>query len=72
MKTVSWIGILILVLGIASLLIPLPRVHDHGIKVGNESVDIITRHDEKAPPVVTALLIAAGGALLILGLVKTR
>ena len=67
MKASFWIGLALLVAGIALLLVPLPRTERDGVKVGGLSVGIETRHEEKAPPMVSAAMILAGAGLMIAG-----
>lgn len=47
MKALFWIGLVVLILGIASLVVPIPRSEREGINVGGVSVGIETQHDEK-------------------------
>ena len=67
MKASFWIGLALLLAGIALLLVPLPRTERDGVKVGGLSVGIETRHEEKAPPMVSAAMILAGAGLMIAG-----
>jgi hypothetical protein len=67
MKALFWIGLVVLVLGIASFFVPLPGSERDAVKIGGLSVGIETRHDEKAPPAVGAIMILAGAGLLIAG-----
>lgn len=65
MKPLFWIGIVVLILGIASLLVPIPRSEREGFKAGGVSVGIETRHEEKVSPIVSAVMILGGVGLLI-------
>jgi hypothetical protein len=67
MKALFWIGIVVLILGIASLVVPIPRNEREGFKAGGVSVGIETRHDEKVSPIVSAVMILGGAGLLIAG-----
>jgi hypothetical protein len=67
MKPLFWIGLVLLILGVVSLLVPIPRNQRDGVSVGGVSIGIETRHDEKAPPVVSAALILGGVGLMIAG-----
>ena len=64
MKPLFWVGMVLLILGVTSLLVPIPRNQRDGVKVGGVSIGIETRHDEKAPPAVSAVMILGGLALL--------
>ena len=67
MRPLAWIGIVVLVLGMLSFVVPIPTSHSHDLKIGDASVGITTHHDEKLPPVVGGVLCAAGVVLLIAG-----
>lgn len=65
MKMMSWIGLVVLILGIASLVIPIPQTDHDGFRAGPVSVGIETSHTEKLSPIVSAVLILGGAGLMI-------
>jgi hypothetical protein len=67
MKPSLWIGLALLMAGVVLLLVPLPRTERDGVKVGGLSVGIETRHEEKAPPMVSAAMVLGGVGLMIAG-----
>lgn len=67
MRILLVIGIILLVLGVASLFVPVPVREKHGIKAGPVSVGVETTEHEKVHPAVSAVLIAGGVVLLIAG-----
>jgi hypothetical protein len=67
MRSLAWIGIVVLVLGILSFVVPVPISHTRDIKLGDASVGITTHHDEKLSPVVGGILCAVGVVLLVAG-----
>jgi hypothetical protein len=67
MKPLSWIGTILLVLGIASLFVPIPHSEREGFKAGGLSASIETRHQETVSPIVSGVLILAGAGLMIAG-----
>lgn len=67
MKPLFWIGIVLLVLGVASLVIPIPQSQREGISAGGMSMTVQTQHSEKVSPVVSAVLILAGAGMLYAG-----
>jgi hypothetical protein len=67
MKPLFWIGLVTLILGIASLLVAIPRRERDGVNVGGVSIGIETRHDEKVSPIVSAVMILGGAGLMIAG-----
>ncbi len=60
MKTLFFIGLIVLVLGIVSLAVPIPRSERGGISVGGVSLGVETRHDEKVHPALSAVMILGG------------
>ncbi len=67
MKTLFWIGLVVLVLGVASLVVPIPRTEKEAVKAGPISMEVQTKHDEKVSPIISAVLILAGAGLMIAG-----
>ena len=67
MKMLLFAGLLMIVLGIASLVVPIPRTETQGIKAGDVNIGVQTSHSERVSPVISALLIAGGIALSIAG-----
>ena len=67
MKPHFWIGLVLLMLGVVSLLVPIPRNQRDGVSVGGVSIGIETRHDERVSPIVSAVMILGGAGLMIAG-----
>ena len=65
MQALFWIGLVVLMLGITSLLVPIPRNEQGGLTVGGVSVGIETRHSEKVSPIVSVGMILGGAGLMI-------
>jgi prolipoprotein diacylglyceryltransferase len=70
MKSIFWIGLAVLIMGIASLLIPIPRSEKEGFRAGRVSVGIETHHEEKVSPIVSAVMILVGAGMMIAQRVK--
>ena len=70
MKLLFWIGIFVLIVGIASLVVPIPRNETKGFKAGGVSIGIQVRHDEKISPAISAVMILAGAGMMIAAKVK--
>ncbi|HEY3927482.1 MAG TPA: hypothetical protein VGL89_03820 [Candidatus Koribacter sp.] len=68
MRTLAIIGIVVLVLGILSFVVPVPRSERHGVKMGDASVSVTTHHQQMLPPAVGGTLCVVGAVLLIFGL----
>ena len=71
MKMLLFAGLLLLVLGIASLVVPIPHSETEGIKIGGANIGVQTSHSERVSPIVSTVLIAGGIALTIAG-ARTR
>jgi hypothetical protein len=71
MKAVLWIGIVVLILGVVSLVVPIPRNEREGFKVGGMAVGVETRHEEKVPPFVSAVMILGGVGAMVVGKMKS-
>jgi hypothetical protein len=67
MKILLFAGLLVVVLGIASLIVPVPQSETHGIKAGDVNIGVQTHHSERVSPIVSVVLIAGGIALAIAG-----
>lgn len=71
MKALLWIGLVVLILGVASLLVPIPRTEREGFKAGGVSVGVETRHEETVSPIVSAVMILGGVGMVIAAKVRT-
>jgi hypothetical protein len=72
MRALLVIGVILLLLGIASLFVPIPRRERHGFDAGSISVGVTTTQHERVPTAVSAVLIAGGVVLMIAGGRKRR
>jgi hypothetical protein len=57
----------VLILGIASFLVPMPHSENHGIKAGDMSIGVQTTHNEKVSPIISAVLVLGGAGMMIAG-----
>ena len=67
MRILFTIGALLLVLGVASLFVPIPHRERAGIRAGDISLGVETTTREKVHPAISAVLIAGGVVLLYAG-----
>jgi hypothetical protein len=58
-------GLVVLVLGIVSLFATFPQRERHGLKAGDVSLGIETQHNEKLPPLISAVLILGGAGMMM-------
>jgi uncharacterized membrane protein len=71
MKSVGFIGVLLLVLGLLSFVVPIPQSENHGVKIGDTKIGVQTQTSQKLPPAVGIVLMAGGVLALVLGGRKT-
>jgi len=67
MKVLLFVGLILIVLGVASLVVPIPHTQTEGIKVGGASLGVQTSHSERVSPLISVVLIGGGIALSIGG-----
>ena len=67
MKMLFWIGLAVLILGIVSFFIPVPHTETSGIKAGDINIGVQTRHDEKVPYWISAVVIIGGISMMLAG-----
>lgn len=67
MRTLLIIGLILLVLGLASLVVPIPRRERAGIEAGPISLGVETTRRETVHPGISAALIVAGAGLMVVG-----
>jgi hypothetical protein len=67
MKGLALLGVVLVVLGLLSFVVPVPHSEDHGVKVGDAKIGIETHSSEKLPPAVGLVLVAGGVISLVAG-----
>ena len=71
MKALFVAGIVLLVLGVLSLVIPIPHSEHSGIQAGGLHMGVETHYDEKVSPIISAALILGGVGMMIAGKQKS-
>jgi hypothetical protein len=71
MKGLTLVGLLLLVLGILSFVVPVPHSENHGVKIGDAKIGVQTSSSEKLPPAVGIVLLLGGVAVIIAGARKS-
>jgi uncharacterized membrane protein len=71
MKALPLVGVLLLVLGVLSFVVPVPHRENHGVKIGDAKISVETENSEKLPPAAGIVLLAGGVVVLVLGLRKS-
>jgi hypothetical protein len=72
MKARFWAGIAIVVLGLASMFVSVPRSERRQVSSGDLSIGVELQHRARIPPAVSAAIIVLGGALVLSGVPITR
>lgn len=67
MKVLLGLGIVLLLLGVASLFVPIPQRERHGVEVGRVSLGVEMTNRETVHPAISALMIGGGIALVLVG-----
>jgi hypothetical protein len=65
MRGLFWLGLIVVIIGVALLFVPIPRSEKHGVKAGDISFGVETRSQEKLPPAVNAVIVLAGVGIMI-------
>jgi uncharacterized membrane protein len=71
MKGLTLLGILLLVLGALSFVVPVPHREDHSVKIGDAKIGVQTQNSEKLPPAAGIVLLAGGVVALVMGMRKS-
>jgi hypothetical protein len=67
MKAIFWVGAVVLVAGILSFVVAIPQKETHGVKVGDASIGVTTKSEQKMSPIVGGILCAVGAVMMIAG-----
>jgi len=67
MRALTWIGVLLLVLGIASFFVAIPQKERQGVKLGGASVGVETTSSQHLPRWASAVLLVGGILVIALG-----
>jgi hypothetical protein len=71
MKLLFAVGLVALILGILSFVVPIPQKEDHSLQVGDAKIGVQTEHSEKVSPIVGVVLILGGAGMMIAGRGRT-
>jgi hypothetical protein len=67
MKALMVVGVLVLVLGVISFVVPFPHSEHHGVSLGDAHVGVTTHDDAKIAPAISIVLVIVGAGLMIAG-----
>jgi hypothetical protein len=67
MKSLYILGVALLLIGLLSFVVPIPRHEDHSVKIGDAKIGVKTERSEKLPTAASAVILGAGVLVLFLG-----
>jgi hypothetical protein len=67
MKILTVIGVVLLLLGVLSFVVPVPHGEEHSVKIGDAKLGVQTEKSERLPVAASIVIVAAGSICLILG-----
>ena len=67
MKPIFWIGLIVLILGVLSFLVPIPHKERQGFSAGGVSLGVETQHSQTVSPIISAVMILGGAGMMIAG-----
>jgi len=67
MKILTVVGVVLLLLGVLSFVVPVPHREEHSLKIGDAKLGVQTQSSERLPLGASIAIVAAGTACLILG-----
>lgn len=68
MKALPLVGVLLIVLGVLSFIVPLPHQEKHGVSLGDAKFSVQTEHSQLLPSAVGVILVGGGVVALVFGL----
>jgi hypothetical protein len=63
MKVLLWVGVILVVLGIASFFVPIPQREKESVSAGGVSIGVETTHSQPLP-VAASVAMVIGGSLM--------
>jgi len=67
MKVLFLVGLVVLILGLVSFVVPVPTREREGVRIGGVSIGVETKHDEKVSPILSAVMVLSGAGMMIAG-----
>jgi hypothetical protein len=67
MRALFWVGLIVLIAGIASFFVAVPQQHEEGVKIGGASIGVQATSHDKLPPWVGGVLVGGGIVMMIAG-----
>jgi len=67
MKSLLLVGVVLLLLGVLSFVVPIPNRENHSVRIGDAKIGVQTESSEKLPTAASLVLLGAGVLVLFLG-----
>jgi hypothetical protein len=67
MKSLFGVGIVVLILGLLSFVVPIPHTEHHGVSAGDLHMGVNTEHSDLAPVAVSIVLVVVGAGIMVAG-----
>ena len=67
MKSLLLVGVVLLLLGVLSFVVPIPNRENHSVRIGDAKIGVQTESSEKLPTAASVVLLGAGVLVLFLG-----
>jgi len=67
MKSLFLVGVVLLLLGVLSFVVPIPNRENHSVRIGDAKIGVQTESSEKLPTAASVVLLGAGVLVLFLG-----
>ena len=67
MRILTIVGVILLLLGVASFVVPVPQREEHSVKIGDAKLGVQTQSQERLPLGASIAIVAAGTACVIFG-----
>lgn len=70
MRSLLVIGVVLVIVGLLTFVVPFPHRQDQSVKIGDTKISLQTESEEKMPPAVGVVLVAGGVIALVVGMRK--
>jgi hypothetical protein len=67
MRALLILGVIVLIVGICSFFVGVPRTESNGVKIAGATIGVETRHTERMPQSASIALVVGGIVLMAIG-----